>query len=53
MISFTLKSTGETFVLPTPGNGQTKIDELLPNQPLTEKEINNYFNFRELFKRKH
>jgi hypothetical protein len=51
MFSFTLKSTGETIVLPTPsGNENTKIDTLPCGQPLTEAQIKEYFRFKEKHK---
>jgi hypothetical protein len=47
MFVFTLKSTGETIVLPTPsGNKQTIIDTLPCGEPLTEEEIKEYFEFK-------
>jgi hypothetical protein len=47
MFTFTLKSTGETFILPTPsGNEQVSIDTLPCVEPLTEEEIKEYFEFK-------
>jgi UDP-2,3-diacylglucosamine pyrophosphatase LpxH len=41
--TFTLKSTGEVFTLPTPGEGQTEIDSLPAGDSFTKKEIKEYF----------
>jgi hypothetical protein len=44
MIILTLKSTGETVVLPTPsGNESPDIDTLPCGKPLTEEQIKKIF----------
>lgn len=51
MFVFTLKSTGETIVLPTPsGNEQVSIDTLPGGEPLTEDQVKEYLEFKERFK---
>jgi len=47
MFVFTLKETGETFVLPTPEGDPVSIDTLPESEPLTEEQIKEYFNFKE------
>lgn len=46
-MSFTIvnKATGEKFTFPTPSGGEVSIDTLPAGEPLTEEEVNDYFNF--------
>ena len=49
MFEFTLKSTGETFVLPTPSGDEPVSIETLPGEgTLTEEQIKRYLDFKKI-----
>ena len=45
MVIFTLKSTGETIVLPTPDGKPVDIETLPTGEPLSEEQIKEYLKF--------
>ncbi len=52
MFIFTLKSTGETIVLPTPSGDKETIIDTLPKCEKNEELDKEYFKFKEEFKKK-
>jgi hypothetical protein len=48
MFIFSLKSTGETFVLPTPSEDKETSIDTLSGEPFTEEQIKEYLDFKKI-----